>query len=212
MRIARTFTTNVPRSLNTSSRPSLIGALGTKRRSVADKNGESDMGIEQLSNEQLDIFESNYRRAGKTEGGKYSLSEILLEKLRRKPAVFGTREVAAKILELAQRSEDGLCTYGQIWSEFRPNTPWEGHKTLSVVASSLGRVVHYCVTNNLPILTALVVQTGNRSLSPQAVQNIYNECKELGVGVGLDPEAFVRSQAELARQLVLQDLPASIST
>jgi hypothetical protein len=36
------------------------------------------MGIEQLSDEQLDAFESNYRKAKKTEEGKYSLSEILL--------------------------------------------------------------------------------------------------------------------------------------
>ena len=155
------------------------------------------MGIEQLSDEQLDAFESNYRKAKKTDGGKYSLSEILLEKLRRKPAVFGTRRVAAKIIELAQQSEDGLCTYGQIWSEFRPNTP----------SSSLGRVVHYCVKNNLPILTTLVVQTGTRRLSHEAIQNIYNECRELGVSVGSDP--FVRTQAELARRLALHDLPAA---
>ena len=158
------------------------------------------MAIEQLSDEQLDAFESNYRKAKKTEGGKYSLSEILLEKLRRKPAVFGTREVAAKIIELAQQSADGLCTYGQIWSEFGPSTPWEGHKTLAVVAPSLGRVVHYCVTNNLPILTTLVVQTGTRRLSHEVMQNIYNDCRELGVSVGPDPEAFVRTQAELARR------------
>ena len=100
------------------------------------------MGIEQLTDDQLDSFESNYRKANKTDGGKFSLSELLLEKLRRKPATFGTRQVATKIVELAQNSEDGLCTYGQIWSEFRPNTPWEGHKTLAVVAASLGRVVH----------------------------------------------------------------------
>jgi hypothetical protein len=38
------------------------------------------MGIEQLSDEQPDTFESNYRKAKKTDGGKYSLSEILLER------------------------------------------------------------------------------------------------------------------------------------
>lgn len=118
--------------------------------------------------------------------------------------MFGTRQVA-----VAQQSEDGLCTYGQIWSEFRPNTPWEGHKTLAVVASSLGRVVHYCVTNNVPILTALVVQTGTRLLSQEAVQNIHNECRDLGITVGSDPEAFVKRQAELARSLALHDLPAT---
>jgi hypothetical protein len=156
------------------------------------------MGIEHLSDDDLENFESNYRRAGKSEGGKYSLREIMLEKLRRKPAVFGTREVASKIVELAKQSQDGLCTYGQIWSAFRPGTPWEGHKTLAIVASSLGRVVHYCVTNRLPILTTLVVQTGTRALAPKAIQNIYNECRELGVDVGHDPEAFVKEQAELS--------------
>jgi hypothetical protein len=165
------------------------------------------MGIEQLADEQLDTFESNYRKAGKTDGGKYSLSEILLEKLRRKPTVFGTQQVATKIIELAQRSDDGLCTYGQIWSAFRPDTPWEGHKTLSVVASSLGQVVHYCVTNNLPILTTLVVQTGTRRLSQDAIQNIYKECRDLGVSIGHDSEAFVSTQAELARHFALNDLP-----
>lgn len=168
------------------------------------------MGIEQLTDEQLDTFETNYRRVGKTEGGKYSLSEILLERLRRKPTVFGTREVATTIITLAQKSDDGLCTYGQIWSEFRPNMPWEGHKTLALVASSLARVVHYCVINRLPILTTLVVQTGTRRLSEQAIQNIYAECRELGMDVGHDPKEFVARQAELARSLVLHDLPASV--
>lgn len=41
------------------------------------------MPISDLSNQELDQFEANYRRTKKTEGGKYSLSEILLEKNRR---------------------------------------------------------------------------------------------------------------------------------
>src|SRR5215212_2682712 len=103
-----------------------------RRHSMLTEAGEG-MGIEQLTDTELDAFEANYRKAKKTDGGKYSLAEILLEKLRRKPSAFGTYEVAGKIVELANKSDDGLCTYGQIWSEFRPNTPWEGHKTLSVV-------------------------------------------------------------------------------
>lgn len=165
------------------------------------------MGIKQLTDEQLTVFEQNYRNKNANTGGKYSLSEILLEKLRRNRSPFGTREVAAKIVELAQQSQDGFCTYGQIWSAFRPNTPWEGNSTQSVVASSLGRVVHYCVTNKLPILTTLVVQTGTRKLSDKAVQNIYNDCRDLGVDVGLSPEGFVSEQAKLARRLTLRDLP-----
>ena len=37
-----------------------------------------------------------------------SLSEILLEKRKRSPSVFGVREVAAKIVELSGASPDGL--------------------------------------------------------------------------------------------------------
>jgi len=53
----------------------------------------------------------------------------------------------------------------------------------------------------------LVVRTGNRKLSREAIENIYNECRDLGVSVGPDPEAFVSGQAELARNLALRDLP-----
>lgn len=108
------------------------------------------MSISNLSDAELDAFEENYRKASKTEGGKFSLREILLEKMRRRPNPFGVREVAAKIIELANSTNDGLLTYGDIWSAFRPNLPWEGHNTLRIVADSLGRVVHYCVMNKLP--------------------------------------------------------------
>lgn len=163
--------------------------------------------ISEYTREELDRFEVRYRERGLVEGGVFSLREILLEKLRRNPNPFGTREVAAKIVELARESEDGLCTYGQIWSAFRPNTPWAGNNSQSVVAFALGRVVHYCVINKLPILTTLVVQTGTRRLSDKAIGNIYNDCRELGLDVGLNPEGFVREQARLARRLALHDLP-----
>ena len=57
-----------------------------------------DMPISDLSDKDLDRFEASYRRANRTEGGKFSLSEILLEKRRRKPSAFSVREVAAKII------------------------------------------------------------------------------------------------------------------
>jgi hypothetical protein len=146
-------------------------------------------------------------RPNRTEGGKYSLSEILLEKRRRKPSAFGVREVAAKIIELAAKSEDGLTTYGDIWNAFRPGVPWEGHKTLRIVADSLYRVIHYCVTNQLPILTVLVVRGSNRRLTSEAISNIFNECKELGIDVGTNPKAFVDEQIRLSRTLVIDRLP-----
>ncbi len=168
------------------------------------------MPISDLSATALNSFEANYRRANRTEGGKYSLSEILLEKRRRTPSAFGVREVAAKIIELAALTDDGLVTYGDIWNAFRPGIPWEGHKTLRIVADSLSRVIHYCVTNQLPILTVLVVRASNRKLTNEAIQNIFNECRELDVSVGSDPKTFVNTQIELSRAVVIDRLPAGL--
>ena len=98
-------------------------------------------------------------------------------------------------------------TYGEIWNVFRPNIPWEGHKTLRIVADSLERVIQYCVTHGLPILTVLVVRTNERNLSPQAIQRIYEECRELGMNVGPDPNAFVASQVALSRAIIVDQLP-----
>ncbi|MEY9424933.1 hypothetical protein ABH975_000248 [Bradyrhizobium ottawaense] len=165
------------------------------------------MEIQQLTDEQLETIEQNYRRKNLATGGKFSLREVMLEKLRWKPNPFGTREVAAKIIELSRQSADGHCTYRDIWSAFRPDTPWLGNNTQAIVANSLGRVVQYCIINRLPILTTLVVQTGTRSLSEKAVLNIYNDCREMGVEVGGNPQAFVSEQAMLSRQVVVTNLP-----
>src|SRR5260370_31668330 len=132
--------------------------------------------ISELSDEELNTFESRYRVMAKIEGGIFYIREILLEKMRRRPNTFGTRETTAKILELSARSEDRLVTYGEIWKSFRPTSPWEGHKTQQIVANCLGRVVHYCVTHQLPVLTVLVVRGSNRQLSKEAVVTIVTEC------------------------------------
>jgi len=165
------------------------------------------MPIADLTDDQLDNMESNYRGAKKTEGGIYSLSEVLLEKLRRNPSPFGVVEVARKIVELASISKDGLVTYGDLWKHFRPTTPWQANHSRRMVAHSLGRVIYYCVTNGLPLLTVLVVRGDSRRLSKQAIQNIYDEAKALGVNVGLDPKAFVDNQLVLARTVKLETLP-----
>jgi hypothetical protein len=136
------------------------------------------MPISDLTDSQLDRFEANYRQKNKTEGGIYSLGEIMLEKRRRKPSEFGARELAAKIIELAALSEDGLVSYSDLWSAFRSDT-WTGHKSLKIMSDGLDRVIHYCVINRLPIVTVLVVQKGTRALSPEAIDNIYSECMEL---------------------------------
>ena len=165
------------------------------------------MSISDLTEHQLNVLEANYRRAQKTEGGKYSLSEVLLEKKRRKPSLFSVRDVAAKIVEGAGLSNDGFVTYLEIWKAFRPNVPWEGHKSLRVMSDTLDRVIYYCVKNHLPILTVLVVRTDNRMLSSQAVEGIFKSCRELGVDVGFDPKQFVDNQIELSRTFLPDTLP-----
>jgi hypothetical protein len=64
------------------------------------------MPISDLSDKELDRFEASYRRANKTEGGKYSLSEILLEKQRRNPA----RLACAKLRQKLSNSLHGPMT------------------------------------------------------------------------------------------------------
>ena len=165
------------------------------------------MPISDLSDKELDCYKSNYRRAKQTAGGKYSLSEILLEKKRRKPSPFGVRDVAAKIVELAAASPDGLVTYGEIWSAFRPHVAWKGNNSLRMVSNSLARVIQYCIAHGLPIVNVLVVRTNTRRLSDKAIENIYRDCKELGMDVGSDPKAFVDKEMNRSRAVVRDQLP-----
>ncbi len=98
-------------------------------------------------------------------------------------------------------------TYGELWRKFNPDTPWSGHGTQSIVKNSLGRVVGYCVDNKLPILTVLVVPTTTRALTDKAIENIYNECRLLGVSTGTSARKFVDDQIERSKTLSSGDLP-----
>ncbi len=159
------------------------------------------MGIEELSDEQLNTLEVNYRRKNQFEGGKYSLAEVLLEKRRRLPSPFGAREVAAKILELSAKSDDGLITYVDLWNALRPTERWKGHGSLKILSNALSRTIEYCVKNRMPILTVLVVRGAQRRLSQEAVERIYAECKDLGIDVGLDPTAFLKRELDRSRNI-----------
>jgi hypothetical protein len=165
------------------------------------------MGIESLTDRQVSLMISRYEERDLTEGGRYSLAELKLEQLRRVHSPLPHVEVARKIVELAEQSEDGLITYRDIWEAFRPGEPWRWPVSNNSVNPSLARVVEYCIRNQLPIPTVLVVQEGKRKLSPEAVQNIYGEARALGVDVGLDAEVFVDRERERARQVVSASLP-----
>lgn len=166
------------------------------------------MGVSELSDQQLESFIGNYRRQGKETGGKFSLHELLLEQKRRIKSPFPPREVAKAIVELAQRSEDGLVSYKQVWEVFRPGAEWIGNAPRAEMAKALAQVIAYCVDNELPLLSTLVVRAGQRSQSEEAIANIYNEARSLGVAVGPDARAFVLEQQQKARALAVDQLPA----
>lgn len=166
------------------------------------------MPMQDLSDEAIASVISRYRAQGKKDGGPFTLAELLIEQRRRKPSAFPTVEVARLIVELSRRSLDGLVTYKQIWTHFRPDQPWQGHGSQTVVRDALYRVIGYCVAHGLPVLTVLVVRTQSRKLSDEAVANIYAEAKEFGLEVGLVASDFVRQEAFKSRSLSVEALPA----
>jgi len=149
-----------------------------------------------------------YRGAGLVEGGKYPLRDLLLEQLRRKPALFPPRELARKIISSSRQSKDGLVTYGELWKAFLPHRPWEANNSRRIMANALSRVIAYCVDHRLPIITVLVVRQSPRLLSGDAIQNIYDESRQLGVDVGHDSAAFVEGQRIKALALSDAELPS----
>lgn len=159
------------------------------------------MELSDLNERQLDSFIDNYRTQGKVTGGKFSLSELQLERQRRIKSPFPPADVAKTIVTLAKKSADGLVTYKEIWQVYRPDAVWVGNAPRSEMAKALGSVIAYCIDNSLPILTTLVVRGDSRSHSDEAKINIWNEAQSLGVDVGLDPAAFVQQQQIAALKL-----------
>ena len=163
------------------------------------------MSIADLTDKQLKTLQANYDSKGLKEGGKYKLSEVLVELLRRRPSKLDTVEVVQAILKLARESNDNRLTYKDLWHHFYPDQEWSGHGTQTVVKNALARVIGYCVSNSLPIITTLVVQGQTRRLSDLAITNIYKECMELGLDVGENPKHFVEVQIQSSLSLASRD-------
>jgi hypothetical protein len=159
------------------------------------------MNIGDWTLEQIETLVQRYRQRGITEGGKFTLSELLLEQKRRTPSKFDGVEVVKGIIELAKKSPTRLITYGELYRFLSGGLPWKGNATQSEMSRALDRGIHHCVQSSLPILTVVVVRQ-NGKLAPDAIQGIYDECKELNVDVGIDPELFVNKQLELCRKFV----------
>lgn len=165
------------------------------------------MEIGSWNDKQIASVIERYRKRGLTEGGPFSLSELLMEQRRRIKTEIPTVALVRKIVELARGSADGLVTYKELWTAFRPDEEWVGNKSQQIMGNALARVVEYCVRHQLPVLTVLVVKTGSRKLDPKAVSNICNDARDLGVTVGPDEGRFIDEQQEAARAVVLAQLP-----
>jgi hypothetical protein len=165
------------------------------------------MGVESLNDRGLNAMIANYEKLGVSEGGKYSLAECLLERMRRRESPIPHVELARRIVDRARQSADGRVTYLELWNDFRPQQEWKGNASLRELGQSLSRVIEYCVRNRLPLITVLVVQTGSRRLAPSAVQNIYDDARKLGVDVGHDAAAFVELETTRSLELLADDLP-----
>lgn len=159
------------------------------------------MNIIDWTSEQIDTLVQRYRERGKTEGGKFTLPELLLEQKRRIPSKFGGDEVVRGIIALAGKSSTGLVSYGKLYNYLSGGLPWKGNATQGEMSRALDRGIYHCFQNSLPILTVVVVRQ-NGKLAPEAIQNIYNECKELGIDVGISPTLFIETQLALCKELV----------
>lgn len=157
--------------------------------------------ISSLSDKQLANLENNYFAKGVETGDLYSLAEVRIEKLRRMPTTLDTVAVARTIVGLSKASDDNLTTYGELWKHLNPGQPWKGNATQQLVTNALARVLAYCVTHGMPIITVLVVRTGERRLSELAIQNIFREAQGLGVQTGPDADAFVFAQRTASIEL-----------
>ena len=147
-----------------------------------------------LSDAELSNLEHRYKLRGVTKGGIFTLSEVRAERFRRAANGLGGAEIYQLILDLAQVNADGFTTYLDLHRAVFPSRTWCGHTAVRAIKQVLHEAIIYCVDNSLPIVTALVVRSDTRHLSPEALLNIYHCAGDMGLSVGTDPENFVTEQ------------------
>src|SRR5919201_5106735 len=106
--------------------------------------------LAEWTDKMIDNLLQNYERSNAISGGAYTKAALTAEKHRRLPSNFDIPRLAHWIVKAAQASDDGRILYGDIWREFRPEEPWIGHGTQSIVKNALGRVIGYSLRHNLP--------------------------------------------------------------
>lgn len=148
--------------------------------------------------QQLEGWVTNYKKKNTKTGGIYPLSEILIELRNRIPTEHSAEEIFKKILVCSANSPDNMVTYLELWNAFNTEQ-WQGNNSQRIVMNMMGKVIGYCVSKNLPIITTLIVRTDTRQHKKEAVQNIFEECLELGMNLsGVTPAEFCATEKEKA--------------
>ena len=154
--------------------------------------------ISLLSDHQLEVFEHVYRESGFTKCACHPLAAVTAERCRRVAGGLTGSEIVQLILDMSQQNSDGYTTYLALYRAVFPGKPWRGTQAIKQV---LHQAIIYCVDNDLPMVTALVVRSDTRELSRKALQNIYRSARDLGVSVGSDASDFVTTQILLSFDL-----------
>lgn len=152
--------------------------------------------IKEVSDADLAQLVKNYKKYDKVDGGIFPLSEIYIEQRHRLKTDYSAEQIFEKILECSLKNEDGFVTYLELWTEFY-GKPWKATHSVNVVMDMMGKVIGYCVDKKLPIVTTLIVRTANRKYTPKAADNIYSECKMLGMKISdVSAKEFCRLEKE----------------
>lgn len=175
-------------------------AIRAQYEGQLEVNKMSDIKI--LSDKQISTMIDNYRRAEKSEGGVFTLAELLIEQSQRIDSGQPPRAIVDAICRLSRESDDGLTSYKSIWTEFYPDKDFVGNSTQKIVGKMLGSAAGYCAHNGLPALTTLVVPHNTRQLTDKAMENIHLGWQEFGRDVGSqDPRTFCEAEVIKAKEL-----------
>lgn len=154
-----------------------------------------------LTDKQIRAMIKNYDAAGKVTGGNWPRAALMLELDRRKPVIFAPRDLAMKILNLCHASPDQRVSYGELWLAYHPAPLPKGQGWVKKVTDGLAVLGAWCVDNDLPILSTLVVNNTTRELKDAACDNVWNYIKAIRNDTSLSARDFVDEQAKLAMEL-----------
>lgn len=163
--------------------------------------------LRDLTEREIRAMIKNYDRNGQTSGGKWSRSELVLELDRRKSTVYPPHHLAQIILRMCHVSYDRRVSYKELWLAHNEGPLPKGQNWVKPLTDGLAVLGAWCIDNDLPILSTLVVNDQKRELSDQAASNVWNYMKDKLPNVPLNAREFVEQQAVLSMEMPIGRLP-----